>query len=341
MTVAYVFWHRPRPDVDPAAYADALASFHAELQAAPPRGLLASWSVRIAAAPWADGDAGWLEDWYVLLGLGALAALERAAVDARRRATHDAAAAGTAEGAAGVYGLVGGAAIPAGGLAHATWLAKPAGEAYEDFIPSLAGRAGRGASVWQRRLTLGPTPEFAVLGPDAPELPWPAHATDAVPVVEPSGPAAQPGPDLRDATAADAQVLSDLAVRSKGHWGYDAGFLERARSELTVTAEDVERHVLRVAVDGGTPLGFSAVDVHSAPAELLALWVEPSAIGTGVGRTLLRDALATAAAHGTGGLLVESDPNAEGFYLRHGARRLGERRSPTTKRLLPLLWLPA
>jgi len=48
----------------------------------------------------------------------------------------------------------------------------------------------------------------------------------------------------------------------------------------------------------------------------------------------------TAAGHGTGGLLVESDPNAEGFYLHHGARRLGERRSVTTKRLLPLLWLP-
>jgi hypothetical protein len=60
-----------------------------------------------------------------------------------------------------------------------------------------------------------------------------------------------------------------------------------------------------------------------------------------VGRALLRDALATAAGHGTGGLFVESDPNAEGFYLHHGARRLGERRSVTTKRLLPLLWLPA
>jgi GNAT superfamily N-acetyltransferase len=98
---------------------------------------------------------------------------------------------------------------------------------------------------------------------------------------------------------------------------------------------------VRVATSDGVPLGFSAVDLQSAPAELLALWVEPSAIGTGVGRALLRDALSTAAGHGTGGLLVESDPNAESFYLHHGARRLGERRSATTKRLLPLLWVPA
>jgi ribosomal protein S18 acetylase RimI-like enzyme len=155
------------------------------------------------------------------------------------------------------------------------------------------------------------------------------------------GAAAAPGPVLRDAPAEDAAALSALAQRSKAHWGYDEEFLRRARPELTVTAEDVEQFVVRVAERDGALLGFSAVDLDGTPAELLALWVDPPAIGTGVGRALLRDALATAAARATGGLLVESDPNAEGFYLRHGARRLGERRSTTTKRLLPLLWVPA
>jgi GNAT superfamily N-acetyltransferase len=239
-----------------------------------------------------------------------------------------------------VYGLVGGDAVPRD-ASCTTWLAKPDGEPYESFVPELVEAAGHGAAVWQRRLVLGPTPEFAVVGPRAPEGPWPQISAQAEIAVAPAGPGTVPGPVLRAATVDDAPVLSELAVRSKGHWGYDAGFLERARRELTVTAEDVERLVLRVAMDDGTPLGFSAVDVHSAPAELLALWVDPSAIGTGIGRALLRDALSTAAAHGTGGLLVESDPNAETFYLHHGARRLGERRSPTTKRLLPLLWLPA
>ncbi|MEA2177073.1 MAG: hypothetical protein QOG77_370 [Solirubrobacteraceae bacterium] len=341
MSVAYVFWHRPRPGGDQHSYEEALARFHAALVAEPPSGLLASWSLRVGSPPWPEAGGGWLEDWYVLRGLGALGALERAAVDARRRLTHDAAAAGTGEGTAGIYGLVGGDPIPPGGLAAATWLAKPEGEDYETFIPALREAAGPDAAVWQRKLTLGPTPEFAVLGPRRLDVPWPVQATDAQTVVAPAGPALVSGPVLREATGQDAPMLSELAVRSKGHWGYDHGFLERARRELTVTPEDVERFIVRVAMSDGTPLGFSAVDVQSAPAELLALWVEPSAIGTGVGRALLRDALATAAAHGTGGLLVESDPNAETFYLHHGARRLGERRSSTTKRLLPLLWVPA
>jgi N-acetylglutamate synthase-like GNAT family acetyltransferase len=338
MTTAYVFWHRPRADVDAERYAEALTAFHAALASEPPTGLLSSWSSALSEAPWPDAGEGWLEDWYVLRGIGSLGVLERAAIDARRRGAHDAAAAGTGEGTAGLYGLVAG--VPAGDVGSAAWLAKPDGEPYEGFIPALAEAAGPRASVWQRRLTLGPTPEFAVVGTFG-ELPWPAVSTGPRVAVAPTIAMPEPSATLRPAQAEDAAALSALALRSKGHWGYDAAFLERARPELTVRPEDIERLVVRVAEARGRMLGFSAVDITGAPAELLALWVDPVAIGTGVGGTLLRDALATAAEHGAGGLFVESDPNAESFYLHHGARRLGERRSSSTKRLLPLLWVPA
>jgi GNAT superfamily N-acetyltransferase len=341
MTTAYVFWHRPRADVDTAAYTDALAAFHAALAAAPPGPLLASWSVALTQAPWPEAGEGWLEDWYLLRGIGGLGALERAAIDARRRGAHDAAAAGTGEGTAGIYGLLHGPPVPAeSGLASAAWLTKPEGEAYDTFVGALIEAAGAGASMWQRRLTLGPTPEFAVVGSDA-ELPWNAVRTGPRIAVAPTGTPPGSGVALRPARPEEAEALSELALRSKGHWGYDAAFLARARPELTVRPSDIERFVIRVAEERGRVLGFSAVDIDGAPAELLALWVDPVAIGTGVGRALLHDALGTAAEHGAGGLFVESDPNAEGFYLHHGARRLGERRSSSTKRLLPLLWVPA
>jgi N-acetylglutamate synthase-like GNAT family acetyltransferase len=340
MTSAYVFWHRPRPDVDVGGYVEALAAFHAALGESPPTSLLASWSLALAEPPWPEGGEGWLEDWYVLRGIGGLGALERAAIDARRRGAHDAAAAGTGEGTAGVYGLLHGPPIPEGGPGSAAWLAKPEGESYDSFVGALVEAAGPGASVWQRRLTLGPTPEFAVVG-SVPELPWSAVRTGPRVAVPPTGIPAAPGVTVRPARPEEAEALSELAVRSKGHWGYDAAFLARARAELTVLPEDIERFVVRVAEERGRVLGFSAVDIEGAPAELLALWVDPVAIGTGVGRALLLDALGTAAEHGAGGLFVESDPNAQGFFLHHGARRLGERRSSSTKRLLPLLWVPA
>ena len=71
------------------------------------------------------------------------------------------------------------------------------------------------------------------------------------------------------------------------------------------------------------------------------LFVEPSAIGRGVGRALLADARRDAASRGWTTLRVESDPGAEGFYLAHGARRVGLVSSGSvTGRELPLLELP-
>ena len=145
-------------------------------------------------------------------------------------------------------------------------------------------------------------------------------------------------PHLRPAVAADAAALSALAVRSKGHWGYDAAFLERCRSELQVTAADIAAARVTVAERDGTPVGFSwlqdPADDDPACAELVALFVEPDAIGSGAGRALLRDALEAA---GGRPVLVESDPNAVGFYAAQGARRVGSRISPSTGRELPLL----
>ena len=72
-------------------------------------------------------------------------------------------------------------------------------------------------------------------------------------------------------------------------------------------------------------------------AELELLFVDPPAIGTGVGRALLLDALDRAREAGLGALTIESDPDAEPFYLAAGAARIGTRVSPATGRELPLL----
>ena len=143
--------------------------------------------------------------------------------------------------------------------------------------------------------------------------------------------------EIRPVRPGEAGELTELAVRSKGHWGHDAEFLERARPELTVSPGDIERLLVRVAERDGRTVGFSAVDLDSSPPELLALFVEPAAIGSGVGRALLRLACEEAAAAGVWWLVIESDPDAEAFYVALGAERTGSRRSVSTGRQLPLL----
>jgi GNAT superfamily N-acetyltransferase len=57
------------------------------------------------------------------------------------------------------------------------------------------------------------------------------------------------------------------------------------------------------------------------------LWVEPESMGRGLGRALLSHALETARTHGAARLAIDSDPHAEEFYRRMGARCVGEVRA--------------
>lgn len=70
--------------------------------------------------------------------------------------------------------------------------------------------------------------------------------------------------------------------------------------------------------------------------ELEDLWLDPQIIGRGLGRILFQHALGTAADERFEALLIEADPNAEGFYRVMGAIRVGSRQS-SAGRTLPLL----
>lgn len=96
---------------------------------------------------------------------------------------------------------------------------------------------------------------------------------------------------------------------------------------------------MRIAERAAQVIGFAALDVEAKPPELVALFVEPTAMRTGAGRALLRAALAEARARGIAELVIESDPDAEAFYLAQGAERVGERIAASTGRSLPLLKL--
>jgi GNAT superfamily N-acetyltransferase len=145
---------------------------------------------------------------------------------------------------------------------------------------------------------------------------------------------------IRPAVASDATTVSALALRSKGHWGYDAAFLEACRSELTYTEVDCASGDLYVAESGDQVAGFHLVRGSGTDGELDALFVDPPWIGHGLGGQLLAHALDLARSRGFVKLHVEADPDAEPFYLHHGARRVGGVASGSIPgRVLPLLVL--
>ena len=128
---------------------------------------------------------------------------------------------------------------------------------------------------------------------------------------------------LRPARAEEAGELTELALRSKAHWGYDADFIAACRAELTIVPGDVEARRVTVAEVGGRVVGFYTLDGAPPVVELGQMFVEPTHIGGGIGRALWRHAVATAARLGSAGLTIEADPHAEAFYLAMGATRTG------------------
>lgn len=157
---------------------------------------------------------------------------------------------------------------------------------------------------------------------------------------------------IRPARPVEAALISELALRAKGYWGYNAEFLDACRAELTVTPDDIARHPFYVVETHGRIAGFyslramasfddaaiSASEKTVREVELNHLYVEPSAIGRGFGKSLWAHALKTAGRLGFGRMIIPADPFAEPFYLRMGAVRAGEVASGSIGgRMLPLL----
>lgn len=131
-------------------------------------------------------------------------------------------------------------------------------------------------------------------------------------------------PGLRRARAAEIDALTALCLRSKAHWGYDADFMRQCRDTLRVSPRAVARGQVLVAVDAADrPLGVAQIDQLPDAADLALLFVDPPAMGRGVGRGLLRAAVQAASAAGARRLTILADPHAAGFYETLGARLLG------------------
>ncbi len=93
---------------------------------------------------------------------------------------------------------------------------------------------------------------------------------------------------IRPARPDECELLSELAVRSKGYWGYDAEFLAACRAELTLVPEDLARLTVRVAErTDGRVIGFYTLGpLDDSAGEVWFFFVDPPFIGTGAGRRL-------------------------------------------------------
>lgn len=156
--------------------------------------------------------------------------------------------------------------------------------------------------------------------------------------------------EIREPHLNEAGGLWHLAMVSKQYWGYSDEFMQACRDELKVSVEKLQSHscYYRLAYDKQLCdtqsneqkiLGFYCLElIEDGCAEVDALFVDPEFIGIGVGRKLWDHMLELARHLKIETVKIASEPNAEAFYLKMGARRVGEIKSGSiANRTLPLM----
>ena len=127
----------------------------------------------------------------------------------------------------------------------------------------------------------------------------------------------------------DPARLREIAYRAKAHWGYEDALVRAWADSIDL---DDGRELL---VEGD--LAWASLVPHGEVCVLEDLWVDPDAMGRGIGRRLFERACARARELGAARLEWEADPNAVGFYERLGGRYVRDGEPSEWGRVLPVM----
>ncbi|MCH4566768.1 GNAT family N-acetyltransferase [Bacillus sp. ES1-5] len=141
---------------------------------------------------------------------------------------------------------------------------------------------------------------------------------------------------IRKALLSEANELSELALHSKATWNYSEEFILACKGDLTVTEEYIKNNFVYVLENDNTKIGFFSFLRDDNALDFL--YIHPRYKGKGYGKILWEYVIEQANELGIKSFTVDSDPNAKGYYLKMGAKLIGETPSTVCKdRLLPLL----
>lgn len=129
---------------------------------------------------------------------------------------------------------------------------------------------------------------------------------------------------IRPARREKAEDLTALALRAKAHWPYGEELLAVFRHSLRIRSADLIDDRALVHEAGGVANAVGILAERPDGPEITHLWVDPMAIGTGIGRMMTAVLIDLARETGARQVALNSDPYAEGFYLRLGFQRIGD-----------------
>lgn len=141
---------------------------------------------------------------------------------------------------------------------------------------------------------------------------------------------------IRRAIANDENEINQLVMRSKSYWPYPKDYIEDCREVLKIDTNYISQWPVYVAEINNVKAGVCAIKPVDNENRLDHLWIDPTAIRTGVGKKLLLHAIEEAKKLNWKSFRLAADPYARDFYLKMGGKQIGTVQS----RIKPDLFLP-
>ena len=135
----------------------------------------------------------------------------------------------------------------------------------------------------------------------------------------------------------DDEILSDITKKSKAFWGYSKEQILEWNDNLTISKNYIESNYAFKLLDENTVIGYYSYILEKSSVKLDNLFVLPEYIGKGFGKYLVNDFLTRMRNQKIKKIILDSDPNAEEFYLKIGFKKIGQFETSIKNRFMPIM----
>ncbi|HJO91872.1 MAG TPA: GNAT family N-acetyltransferase [Victivallales bacterium] len=135
----------------------------------------------------------------------------------------------------------------------------------------------------------------------------------------------------------EAGELTKVLIASKKHWGYPDEWFDLWKDDLPITPESIlSRNFYVGRSENDIVFVYSIKHLSENRYELEDCWIAPQYIGKGYGKILFKNLKKNLKSINCTSLRICADPNAEGFYRKMGAVKIGEEPSKIKGRMFPI-----
>ena len=143
---------------------------------------------------------------------------------------------------------------------------------------------------------------------------------------------------IKKASINDNEILTEITKKSKAYWGYSEEQILKWNDSLTISKEYVETNSVFKLMDNDKTIGYYSYLIEKERNVVLDnLFILPEYIGKGFGEYLMSDFLNRMKIEKFEKITLNSEPNAENFYLKFGFKKIGEFETSIKNRFMPIM----